>query len=182
MGPHCMCSSRKDRTAFSWAKKLRIFDACICTRLTYGLFSEALTAKEKQRIDGFQARSLRRILRIPASYYSRIPNATVLKIAAETTLSSKIEKLQTKYLQKLWARPNDDPVKRCIFEVDGATVRKTAGTRKRGRPRTAWLPGVWQKLQREGWSVQELKVESTRSEKYLQRLFWNFSQFQRRFM
>ena len=43
-------------------KKLRIFEACVCTNLTYGLFTAAFTAKAKRRIDGFQARCLRKIL------------------------------------------------------------------------------------------------------------------------
>ena len=41
------------------SRKIRIFNACICSKLMYGLFTAAFTAKEKRRLDGFQARCLR---------------------------------------------------------------------------------------------------------------------------
>jgi len=40
-------------------KKILIFNACICSKLSYVFFTAAFTSKEKRRLDGFQARCLR---------------------------------------------------------------------------------------------------------------------------
>ena len=58
-------------------KKIEIFNACICSKLAYGLSTSIFTAKEIRRLDGFHARCLRKILKIAPSFYSHISNKTV---------------------------------------------------------------------------------------------------------
>ena len=111
--------------------KLRIFDACICAKLRYGLFTATMTAKERKRIDGFQARCLRRILRIAPSFYSRVSNDTVLKRAGETSLSRKIACEQIKYKSKFQTRDQDDPTR--------VSLMMRPAERKQGRPRASWV-------------------------------------------
>ena len=123
-------------------KKLRIFDACICSKLCYGLFTAALNAKDQRRIDGFQARCLRRIFGIPHAYYSRISNATVLQIALQAPLSEKIYTQQSNYLRKIAERERDDPTRASIFEAGGMVLRRPAGARDRGRPRKKWIDNL----------------------------------------
>ena len=86
-------------SSLSRPKKIRIFDACICSKLSYGLFSAILRKADERRIDGFQTRCLRRILEIPHAYHNRISNARVLQIVKETPLSDKIGKQQCKRLE-----------------------------------------------------------------------------------
>ena len=62
-------------TTLSQAWKVRIFEACILSKLVYGLVTAVLNKLERRRLDGFQARCIRRILKVPPSYYSRISNA-----------------------------------------------------------------------------------------------------------
>ena len=71
----------------STQRKLRIFDACVLSKLLYSLHTAWLKTADLARLDAFQARCLRRILRIPHSYYSRISNATVLERASRNKLS-----------------------------------------------------------------------------------------------
>ena len=120
------------------SKKIRIFDACICTKLCYGLFTATLTAKEKQRIDGFQARCLRKILGIAPAYYSRISNQIVRTIAGERRLSDKLTQQQVRYLSKLASRDDDDPTRTCIFERGCRNLLQKVVRRKPGRPRVRW--------------------------------------------
>ena len=135
-------SNKLSHSSLQRYKKLRIFDACICTKLTYGLFTAALNAKENRRLDGFQARCLRRILKIPHAYYSRISNATVLQIARETPLSAKIHRQQCSDFEKLAGRVHGDPTRTCIFEPGGTALRSLGRGRGRGRPRLKWIDKI----------------------------------------
>ena len=49
-------------------RKVNIFSACIATRLLYGLQAASLNKTERRRLDGFYARCLRRILKMPPSH------------------------------------------------------------------------------------------------------------------
>ena len=134
-------------------KKLRIFEACVCTKLIYGLFTAALTGKQKRRIDGFQARCLRKILRIPGAYYSRISNQTVLKIAGYEPLSESVARQQMRYLQKIAARNDSDPVRNFVFKAGSSELQGFAGKRRRGRPRTSWLADCYEKFREDAEDV-----------------------------
>ena len=54
-----------NHASLSKQKKFRIFDACIQSKLHYGLHPAWLNTAARRRIDGFQARCLRRVLGIP---------------------------------------------------------------------------------------------------------------------
>ena len=66
-------------TNLTKVRKLMIFEVCIVSKLLYGLVTAVLNKNERRRLDGFQARCFRRILKVPAAYYSRISNARVLR-------------------------------------------------------------------------------------------------------
>ena len=59
-------------TSISRSRKIDIFQATITSPLLYGLSSAWLNVAERRRMDGFQARCLRKILGIPSAYVSRI--------------------------------------------------------------------------------------------------------------
>ena len=119
-------------------RKIQVLTACVYTKLLYGLTVVCLTKADKKRIDGFQARCLRRILRIPPVYYSRISNTTVLERARQKPLSQSLVNYQLLYFGQLARRPDSDPVRSCIFEHGSAKLKPLSGTRRVGRPRFHW--------------------------------------------
>ena len=67
------------RSNLSKVRKIRIFESCILSVLLYGLRTAWFGAADQRRLDGFHARSLRRIMNIPAAFISRISNAKVFE-------------------------------------------------------------------------------------------------------
>ena len=128
-------------------RKIQIFNACVCTKLSYGLFSAAMTATEQRRLDGFQARCLRRILKIAHAFYSRISNKTVLRLAGEVPLSEKIVEHQQQYLAKLAARDDTDPARRCVFQAGNSNMKEQTEKLRKGRPRMSWIAGLTKRMQ-----------------------------------
>ena len=59
-------------TGISLRRKLQFFNALIISKLLYGLSSVCLVDAQRRRLDGFHARCLRKLLRIPAAFVSRI--------------------------------------------------------------------------------------------------------------
>ena len=131
---------------------MRIFEVCIISKLLYGLVIAVLGKAERGRLDGFQARRLRRILRIPPSYYSRVSNARVLGMAGKENLSTSLVRQQMTLMGKIAFRPNHDAVLRSIFQPNSFKLRHLPGPAKRGRPRIRWpvyvLVNVWVLLAR----------------------------------
>jgi hypothetical protein len=96
-------------------KETRFFDACCVSKLVYGLQSATLSQVERRRLDGFQCRCLRRVMRIPSSYISRVSNNTVLKRARATKVSQRILAQQMLYFGQLARRDDDDPVRAAVL-------------------------------------------------------------------
>ena len=65
------------RTSIGVKKKLLIFDAMITSKVMYSLSSAWLTRADRKRLDGFQAKCIRRILHIPPAFISRVSNKCV---------------------------------------------------------------------------------------------------------
>ena len=123
-------------------RKLHVFDACVVSRLAYGLQSACLNKAARNRLDGFQARCLRQILRIPSSYISRITNATVVERAQALKVSSRILQQQMLYFGGVARRSSDDPVRAAIFQPGSSETVPPPNNRKRGRPRMSWTPAI----------------------------------------
>ena len=118
-------------------RKLEILGSCVVSMLLYGLHTAYLNRAELQRLDGFYARCLRRVLRIPPAYYSRVSNETVLNRARRSKLSTRLQRQQLLYLGSVARRDDDDPVRCCVFQPGGVALRKK-GKMKQGRPRKSW--------------------------------------------
>ena len=115
----------------------RIYDACVLSRLLYGLHVIWFGQVARRKLDGFHARCVRKILKIRPSYYSRISNADVLAQIHAPMLSSILLDRQLGYFGTLARRPNSCPVRRLVFE-DDLSMKCFAGTRRRGRPKAEW--------------------------------------------
>ena len=127
-------------------RKLAIFDACICSKLSYGLSTACLTQVERRRLDGFHARCLRKLFRIAPSYFSRISNDTVRQRARRRPMSQQLLQAQCLYFGELARRNSNDPTRSAIFKTGELELRQLGSNRRRGRPRLEWGKSVHQEL------------------------------------
>ena len=61
--------------------KLRVYDAVITIKLLYGLEPASLSNADKQRLDAFRNKGLRKTLGIKHAFFSRIRNQQVIATA-----------------------------------------------------------------------------------------------------
>ena len=71
-------------------RKLQIYKGCVESTLMYGLHTCWLNKSQRRRLDGFQARCLRRLLGILPSFLSHVPNKDVLSAAGTAPLSTTL--------------------------------------------------------------------------------------------
>ena len=113
-------------------------ESIVVSRLTYATASMWLLTVDLRRLDGFYCNCLRRILRIPPSFVSRVSNATVLHRAGCKKLSDTIRDAQIKLLDKVLHDPSLDVLKKASFQ--GTLTSQTATwVRRRGKPRQNWI-------------------------------------------
>jgi len=124
-------------------RKHEIYVAFILPKLLYGLDTMCFTAVEKQKIDAFHVRCLRRVYGIAYAYYSRMSNAEVLRRARERPLTKTLLERQLGLLGRLARSPHDDPARAVIFEAGSLQPRRWQGKRRRGRPRLSWMNVVY---------------------------------------
>ena len=98
----------------------------------------------RHKLDGFHASCLRRILRIPAAYTSRISNERVYAEAGEMKLSRQLVERQLGSLRKNLAAPADCAVRAATFLPNSSTPITAAFVRKVGRPRHTWAEQLMQ--------------------------------------
>ena len=63
----------------TFQQKLKFYKSLVESKLLYSLSAACLTVADRRRLDGFQARCLRQLLRIKPPYYSRVSNLEVLR-------------------------------------------------------------------------------------------------------
>jgi len=99
----------------------------------YRCESWTIKKAERQRIDAFELRCWRRLLRVP--WIARRSNQSILKeISPGCSLEGLMLKLKLQYFGQLMQRA-DLSEKTLILE-------KTEGRRRRGRQRMRWLVGI----------------------------------------
>ena len=80
-----------EHSGVSRSQKLQCFEAAVVSRLVYGLATSWLVKTQRRRVDGFYAKCLRRILRIPSAFISRVSNQHVFDAAGVVPVSLQIE-------------------------------------------------------------------------------------------
>ena len=119
--------------------KLRVFKAIFYPMILYGLHHSCLTQTNLDKLDAWQARQLRRVLKIKASFYSRTPNSTVIKQADTPLLSAIVLRNQIQYLGRILRAENYETIK-TITLTRHCNYRTLTARRRRGHPRDHWLP------------------------------------------
>ena len=141
----------KSPSSMKW--KIIVYDAVIVTKLLYGLASVPLTRADCNKIDAFQMRGLRKILKIKHPYWSRVSNNQILRIANEKLdkkdneiqrLSQRLIKKQITLYAHILRESEEDPMKKISINENGSRVK--ADFRRAGRPRTKWHDTVRKRI------------------------------------
>ena len=103
----------------------------------YGCESSAIKKAELQRIDVFELRCWRRLLRVP--WTARRSNQSILKeISPKYSLEGLMLKLKLQYFGNLMRRT--DSLEKTLM------LGKTEGRKRRGRQRMRWLDGITNRM------------------------------------
>lgn len=125
-------------------KKLEIFEACVMSKLFYNLHALSLNTAEKRKLNAFHVKGLRKILRIPHSYYSRVSNQQVLTRAGARQATDVLLERQLLWLGRLALKPDGDALRQSVLKSGPRRLepRSPEGKRRRGRPRLNWATQV----------------------------------------
>ena len=126
----------------STARKVLIYNACIVSKLLYGVQTMWLNKAEVQRLDAFHYKCLRRCLGIPHSYISHITNEYVLQQAGGVTLSKRVLAQQLDMYARYARMGNSAVTRQYVFEADSFEPRSWPGPKRKGRPRSSWVKNV----------------------------------------
>ena len=113
--------------------KVRLVKAMVFPVVVYGCESCSIKKAEYQRIDAFELRCWRRLLRVP--WTARRSNQSILKeISSEYSLEGLMLKLKLQYFGHLMWRT--DSLEKTLM------LGKIEGRRRRGGQRMKWLDGI----------------------------------------
>ena len=104
----------------------------------YGLSGAWINVAERRRLDGFQSRCLRKIVRIPPAYVSRISNQEVLEVAKQKPYTKQLLLQQLKLFGKVARATDTDPLRALTFSPGSFCPAGDLFVRKVGRPRNEW--------------------------------------------
>ena len=110
----------------------------------------------RKSIDGSQARFLRRILKVPAAFISRISHATVRRRCSTFRFSTFIFRSQLRWLGHILRKPATHPLRRVLFDDrPDLPPRRPPSLHSfhpqravRGRPNVDWGPDLSHKIYR----------------------------------
>ena len=113
--------------------KVHLVKAMVFPIVMYGCKSWTIKKAEQQRIDAFELRCWRRLLRAP--WTASRSNQSILKeISPEYSLEGLMLKLKLQYFGHLMGRT--DSLEKTLM------LGKIEGRRRRGRQRMRWLDGI----------------------------------------
>ena len=119
-------------------RKRQIYEACVVSKLMYGIETVWLRKHERARLDAYHARCLRRIYGIASSYYSRVSNQEVLRIADSTPMSNTLLHRQLIYFGRVARMSPENPARQLLLQRDSVQLRAAEVGRRRRRPRQEW--------------------------------------------
>ena len=113
--------------------KVRLVKAMVFPVVMYGCESWTVKKAERRKMDAFELRCWRRLLRVP--WTARRSNQSILKdINPGISLEGMMLKLKLQYFGHLMRRV--DSLEKILM------LGGIGGSRRRGRPRMGWLDGI----------------------------------------
>ena len=125
-------------TSLPLARKLHAFQAIILSQVLHGLDTAWLNVSDRRKLDGFQCRCLRVILRIPPPYVSRVSNQTVLARAGAVKFFILLLRHQLILFGKVARAPDQDVLRQLTFCPGCLDLAANRFIRRVGRPRNEW--------------------------------------------
>ena len=133
-------------------------EAFVVSKLLYGLETTWLLKAERERLDGFYARCLRKLLGVAPSFVSRVSNKIVLDRFGARPLSTQLLQRQLLFYGKLAGQANTSLPRSVALEPSDVTPRFWNMRRCVGRPRLRWTSYVFAvAVQVAGGNVAELR-------------------------
>ena len=118
-------------------RKVEVYRACVVSKLCFSLECEALRQRDKERLNAFHCRCLRKILKIQPSWISHVPNNVVLATASSKPLADQVLFQQLVLFGKIAKLDNSNFLRQLTFEPSSLDPTKCV-FRRRGRPRLSW--------------------------------------------
>ena len=146
-----LCLNNKD-VYFVEPTKMQFYNACVLSTLTYSAECWTLKDSDMKRLDAFDMRCQRKILKIKWSDFIR--NKDIRAKTKQPQLSSIIRQRRLQWFGHLQRMDvNRLPLKMYRW-------MPTHGKRKPGRPRTTWRDVITRDLDTllTGWSLEEAEV------------------------
>ena len=142
--------------------KYKIYISCIISKLLYGLQTVWLTKQQRNKLDGFHARCVRKIVGIKPSYLSRVPNTEVLAQVNSRKLSVLLLQQQLGLFGKIFRKASDDIIRQVVFEAGTDQLVIDSRRRRRGRPKLSWAV-----------ELQKIAIQISGGRMYLQQMMAN---------
>ena len=138
--------------------KLKMYKAIFYPMVMYALHYSWMTKSMNNKLDSWQVRTVRRLLRIKASMISHVSNAEVLRRAKCTPLSVLVRQERKKYLGHVLRQDYSSTIHNICFD-SSCKVRTPQAKRRRRRPLDNWTRKTVQEVI---YSGQRIPLQSLR--------------------
>ena len=130
--------------------KIRLYKTLVKPVLMYGCETWKMNESDAKKIDVFQNRCLRRVMKI--KWQDKISNRELLERAKVEKLSEEVRRRRWRFIGHILRQQPDND---CVT----ALTWTPEGRRKRGRPKTTWRRTVEKERSKAGWqSLGEVRT------------------------